>query len=154
MPRPRPPNLHREQNRHRAPTWYVRRGHGPRIRIRAAFGTPEFEVEYRTALDGTPPVEIHNKAAVGSLAWLWERYRETTAWTVLSLATRRQRENIMRGILKQSEPRTRPQSIACTWSPAGIVGRQPQRRLATSSMSCAVFSGGRSTPDTSKPIRR
>jgi integrase len=39
---------------------------------------------------------------VGSLAWLWERYRETTAWTVLSLATRRQRENIMRGVLKQS----------------------------------------------------
>jgi integrase len=30
----------------------------------------------------------------GTLAWLLERYRETTAWTNLSLATRKQRENI------------------------------------------------------------
>jgi integrase len=52
-------------------------------------------------LDGTP-VERRKKAAVGSLDWLWDRYRETTAWTALSLATRKQRENIMRGVLKQS----------------------------------------------------
>jgi integrase len=101
MPRPRPPHLHRETSRHGVTTWYVRRGHGPRVRIRAAFGTPEFEAEYRAALDGTPVVSA-KKAAVGTLQWLWERYRETTAWTVLSLATRRQRENIMRGVLKQS----------------------------------------------------
>jgi len=82
-------------------TWYVRRGHGPRLRIRAAFGTPEFEAEYRAALDGTP-VEHIKKAAVGTLQWLWERYRETTTWTALSLATRRQRENIMRGVLDLS----------------------------------------------------
>jgi len=98
MPRPRPPHLHREESRHGVTTWYVRRGHGPRLRIRAAFGTPEFEAEYRAALDGTP-VEHIKKAAVGTLQWLWERYRETTAWTALSLATRRQRENIMRGVL-------------------------------------------------------
>ena len=98
MPRPRPPHLHREESRHGVTTWYVRRGHGPRLRIRAAFGTPEFEAEYRAALDGTP-VEHIKKAAVGTLQWLWERYRETTTWTALSLATRRQRENIMRGVL-------------------------------------------------------
>jgi len=101
MPRPRPPHLHREESRHGVTTWYVRRGHGPRLRIRAAFGTPEFEAEYRAALDGTP-VEHIKKAAVGTLQWLWERYRETTAWTALSLATRRQRENIMRGVLDLS----------------------------------------------------
>src|SRR5262252_1171681 len=101
MPRPRPPHLHRETSRHGVTTWYVRRGHGPRIRIRAVFGTPEFEAEYRSALDGTT-VERAKKAAVGTLQWLWERYRETTAWTALSLATRRQRENIMVGVLKQS----------------------------------------------------
>jgi integrase len=36
----------------------------------------------------------------GTLAWLFERYRETTAWTYLSAATRRQRENIFAGVLK------------------------------------------------------
>lgn len=79
----------------------MRRGHGPRIRMRAAFGTPEFEAEYRAALDGTP-VGYTKKAVIGTLQWLWERYRETTTWTGLSLATRRQRENIMVGVLKQS----------------------------------------------------
>jgi integrase len=64
-------------------------------------GTSEFEAEYRAALDGTS-IAPTKKATVGSLQWLWERYRETTAWTALSLATRRQRENIMRGVLKQS----------------------------------------------------
>jgi integrase len=39
------------------------------------------------------------KAAVGTLEWLWNCYRETTAWTGLSLATRRQRGNIMRAVL-------------------------------------------------------
>jgi integrase len=48
------------------------------------------------------PAEHTKKAAVGTLQWLWERYRETTAWTDLSLATRRQRENIMRPVLQQS----------------------------------------------------
>jgi integrase len=101
MPRPRPPHLHREQSRHRRVTWYVRRHHGPRIRIRAEFGTPEFEAEYRAALDGTP-IKRTKQEAVGTLQWLWERYRETTAWTALSVATRRQRENIMRHVLLQS----------------------------------------------------
>ena len=34
MPRPRPPTLHRETNRHGKVVWYVRNGHGPRIRIK------------------------------------------------------------------------------------------------------------------------
>jgi integrase len=102
MPRPRPPRLQRQISRHGRAVWYVRRGHGPRIRIRAKFGTPEFEAEYRAALDGTP-IEIGcKKVAVGTLEWLWDRYRETTTWTALSLATRRQRENIIRPVLNQS----------------------------------------------------
>jgi hypothetical protein len=55
MPRPRPPHLHREATRHGRLVWYVRRDKGPRIRIRAEYGTPEFEVEYQAALAGTPP---------------------------------------------------------------------------------------------------
>ena len=43
MPRPRPPHLHREVTRHGTGVWYVRVGKGPRIRIRAQYGTPEFD---------------------------------------------------------------------------------------------------------------
>jgi integrase len=35
----------------------------------------------------------------GSLAWLIQRYRDTTDWTGLSLATRRQRENIFKQVI-------------------------------------------------------
>jgi hypothetical protein len=54
MPRPRPPGLHREVTRHGKTVWYVRIDHGPRIRIHAAFGTPEFQAEYQAALAGQP----------------------------------------------------------------------------------------------------
>jgi integrase len=98
MPRPRPPHLHRETTRHGKLVWYVRIGKGSRIRIKADFGTPEFEAEYRAAISGTPAPN-RRKAASGSLAWLIERYRETTAWTDLALATRRNRENHFKQVI-------------------------------------------------------
>src|SRR5712664_2400965 len=99
MPRPRPPHLHREKNRHGNMVWYVREGKGPRIRIKGSYGTPEFEAAYRAAINGESP-QPAGKAAKGSLEWLWMLYRQTGAWTELSMATRKQRENIMRGVLK------------------------------------------------------
>jgi integrase len=98
MPRPRPPHLHREITRHRRAVWYVRIGKGPRIRLRAEFGSPDFDAEYQTALSGRPRPRKAGPRA-GTLAWLLERYRETTAWTTLSAATRRQRENIFKHVL-------------------------------------------------------
>ena len=100
MPRPRPPHLHRQETQHGKTVWYVRVGKGRRIRIRSQFGSPEFEVEYQAALAGVPTRQSNQHPATGSLAWLVERYRETTAWTNLSLATRRQRENILRHVLE------------------------------------------------------
>ncbi|HYN25993.1 MAG TPA: hypothetical protein VES69_13210, partial [Pyrinomonadaceae bacterium] len=47
-------------------------------------------------------LQTPRKAATGSLTWLWDRYRETGAWCVLSGATRRQRENIMLHVLKEN----------------------------------------------------
>jgi len=85
-------------NRHGTVVWYVRVGKGPRIRIKAAYGTPEFEEAYRAALNGDSP-RAAGKAVKGSLAWLWMLYRQTGAWTELSLATRKQRERIMRQVL-------------------------------------------------------
>ena len=103
MPKPRPPHLQREVTRHGMTVWYVRlERRGPRTRLRAEFGSPEFYEEYNAALLGLS--KRSNKAAAGTLAWLVERYRETSAWTDLSLATRRQRENILRHVLESAGP--------------------------------------------------
>jgi integrase len=98
MPRPRPPHLHREETRHGLVTWYVRRGHGPRIRIKAEYGSEAFWAEYRAALEGAP---LPSKAAKAhTLAWAIDRYRNGSAWAGMSTATRKQRENIFRAVIK------------------------------------------------------
>src|ERR1035437_4869288 len=99
MPRPRPSHLHRETSRHGKTVWYVRVERRQRIRIRAEFGSPDFDAEYQAAVAGTQKPK-KGSPANGSLAWLIERYRETPAWTSLSMATRRQRENILRQVIK------------------------------------------------------
>jgi integrase len=99
MPRPRPPHLLKERNRHGDTVWYVRKGDGPRIRIRGEYDSPEFKAAYQAAVTGTSITDAAPKARTASLQWLWDRYRESTAWAELSIATRRQRENIMRSVL-------------------------------------------------------
>ena len=82
MPRPRPPYLHRETTRHGSAVWYVRVGKGPRIRLRAEFGSPDFDAEYRAAILGEAPA-AKAEAPPGTLAWLIDRYREVEAWSSL-----------------------------------------------------------------------
>lgn len=106
MPRPRPPHLHRQVSRHGKTVWYVRIGKGPRVRIRSDFGTPLFDAQYQAAIEGLPArQDTKDGASTGSFAWLIERYRETGAWTNLSLATRRQRENIFKHVLQSAGSR-------------------------------------------------
>jgi hypothetical protein len=120
MPRPRPPHLHRQVTQHGKTVWYVRIGKGPRIRMRAAFGTPEFDAEYQAAIAGLPVWQTaKDDRATGTLAWLAERYREVGAWTNLSLATRRQRENIFKQVLKTAGK----QSIAKITTASIMAGR-------------------------------
>jgi site-specific recombinase XerD len=101
MPRPRPPHLQRETTRHGKTVWFVRIGKGPRTRLRAAYGTPEFDLEYVAAVKGEP-IGRKPTASAASLQWLWDSYRETGAWAELAASTRRQRENIMLHVLKES----------------------------------------------------
>lgn len=103
MPRPRPPYLHRVITRHGKAVWYVRLGAGQRkrIRLRSEFGTEDFRLEYEAALSGAPQ-STRGAPASGTLAWLIERYREVSARTTLSLATRRQRENIFKHVLESA----------------------------------------------------
>jgi integrase len=101
MPHPRPPYLQRETTRYDKTVWYVRRQrHGLRIRLKADYGTEKFWQEYQAALSGLSPQPT--KVAAGTLEWLVEQYREVPAWTDLSLATRKQRENILRSILEKA----------------------------------------------------
>jgi integrase len=103
MPRSRPPRLQREITRHGRAVWYVRPDHhGGRIRIKAEFGTREFEAEYAAALAGAPLQVASKKAGSGTLKWLWDRYRETTVWSGLAPSTRRGREYVMRHVIEQS----------------------------------------------------
>jgi hypothetical protein len=98
MPKPRPPYLHRQKTRHGQVAWYVRRGHGLRIRIKAEYDSPAFWAEYQAALAGAP--KASKSARAHTLAWGIDRYRESSAWAALSNATRRQSENIYRAVVK------------------------------------------------------
>jgi hypothetical protein len=49
----------------------VRVEHVPRTRLRAAYGTPEFEAEYHAAIRGEI-VSDWRKATHGTLQWLWD----------------------------------------------------------------------------------
>jgi len=69
------------------------------VRIRAKFGTSEFDAEYQAAFSATPR-PVKGAPIAGSLSWLITRYREVSAWTNLSQATRKQRENIFRQVIE------------------------------------------------------
>jgi integrase len=97
MPRPRLPNLHLERKRGRT-VWYVRKGKGPRFRLRAEFGSDAFKAEYDDAIAGRKI--RRGQAMAGSLQWLWDAYRKSDAWKALAPTTRRQRENIMLHVIK------------------------------------------------------
>ena len=101
MPRPRPPYLQREKTRHGRYIWIVRVGKGPRIRIRGEYGSPQFMGAYEAAVRGEPaPDERKAAANPKTLAWLIDRYRDSGAWRDLSVATRRQRDNIFKHVIK------------------------------------------------------
>jgi site-specific recombinase XerD len=108
MPKPRPPHLQRHKTRHGKFVWVVQIDSGPKTRIRGDYGTTEFETAYLAAVSGERP-QAARTASKGSLEWLWLLYRQSGAWLGLSLATRRQRENIMKPVLKSggSEPLSR-----------------------------------------------
>ena len=98
MPRPRPPHLHREVSRHGTVSWVVRVGHGPRVYLREPYGSAEFWAAYHAAVRGdTPPAR--RTASPGTLKWLWERYQTSQDWRGLSLATQRQRLNVMARVI-------------------------------------------------------
>jgi hypothetical protein len=97
MPPKLPPFLHRQFTRHGKPVWYVRRGHGRRIRIPYAYGSAEFLAAYDAALGGR--AKAGKSPPAGTFAWGLNLYRQSQVWGALSPATRRQRDNIFAKIV-------------------------------------------------------
>lgn len=97
MPRKLPPFVTRERTRHGTVVFYFRRGKGKRTRL-PDLGAEGFDAAYRAAMAGDVP-RRRSTANAGSLTWLVDRYRETAAYQGLSLATRRQRDNILKGVI-------------------------------------------------------
>lgn len=101
MPRPRLPYLQRETSRHGRVMWFVRRGAGPRARIHGEYGSPEFMRAYHAAAMGEV-IPAAKKASKSSFEWLLSEYRKSEPWAALSMATRRQRDNIFVRVLKKA----------------------------------------------------
>ena len=99
MPRPRWPYLQKHTTRHGKIAWYVRLPGNALVRLRGEPGSQDFKEAYDAAVRGEP-ARKGSKARSGTMQWLWETYRQTDAWTHLARATRRQRENIMEGVLR------------------------------------------------------
>lgn len=102
MPRPMPPNLYRERNRHGTAVFYVRARKGPRIRIRGEFGSEEFAQNYQNAILGITPPQRGPVRATGTLAWLIACYQDSSAWERLSAATKGQRGHIYKTAINRA----------------------------------------------------
>lgn len=100
MPRKLPPFVVRERNRHGTLVFYFRRGKGPRVRL-PSIDDDGFQDAYEAALSGSPRIR-KRVANTGSIEWLISRYRETSTYMGLSPATRRQRDNIFKGVLDKA----------------------------------------------------
>lgn len=104
MPKPKLPHLYPEITRHKKLVWYVRRGQGPRTRIREEYGTPEFLAAYHAALAGSPAVRKGPGAGKTphTLAWAIDLYRNSPEWTTLAQETRRRRSYILQTIAESA----------------------------------------------------
>jgi site-specific recombinase XerD len=82
--------------------WYVRVGKGPRIRIKATYGSENFQAEYDAAIRGKRRTKPGTRAAPNTVQWLWDSYKQTGDWLQLSKTTRYQRDRIMLRALKDT----------------------------------------------------
>jgi integrase len=92
MPRPRLPYVTLEIGRGNR-FWYFRRDRGLRVRLPGEWGSTEFLAAYHAALAGEAP-QRPPLAATGTLGWLVDTYKESSAWDRLAAATKSQRGNI------------------------------------------------------------
>jgi integrase len=101
MPIQLPPHVHVQRSRHGKVVFYFRRGHGKRTRLPLPTDK-RFEVIYAQCLAGQAPRYEEEKAGVETMAWLVQQWRQSSDWLQTSVATRKQRENILKHVLEKS----------------------------------------------------
>lgn len=99
MPKRKLPFLNYERDRHGVRRYYVRVRHGRRIAIPGEYLSPEFMAAYRDAIAGAPQPSARQPK--GTMNWLVARWRESSDWSEAAMATRRQRENILKHVLEK-----------------------------------------------------
>jgi hypothetical protein len=98
MPRPRLPYVTLEIARGKR-FWYFRRDRGLRVRLHGDYGTPEFLAAYNAALVDQVSPKLGQVNQSGSLGWLVDAYKESSAWDRLAVATKSQRGNIYKVVI-------------------------------------------------------
>lgn len=96
MPKKLPPFVTCERSRHGKVVFYFRKGKGKRTRL-PNLNAPDFDTKYLAALSAIEPPR-RALAGAGSLAWLITRYKDSGAYAALADATKRQRDNILKGV--------------------------------------------------------
>jgi integrase/recombinase XerD len=99
MPRPNPPRLSRDTNRHGNIRWYVRPAGRPKIRLRQEYGTEEFWQAYRDALAGRKPAaDSASPPPNGSFRSLYVKYIASSEFKALDVSTRNWRRRALEAI--------------------------------------------------------
>lgn len=101
MPIKLPPHVHVQRTRHGKAVFYFRRGHGKRTRLPPP-NDKRFEMVYAQCLAGQAPRYEEAKLGADTLGWLVQQWRQSSDWLQTSVATRKQRENILHHVLERS----------------------------------------------------
>jgi integrase len=96
MPKKLRPFVTCERSRHGKVVFYFRKDKGKRTPL-PDLNAPNFDEKYLAALSAIEP-QKRAKAGTGSLTWLITRYKDSGAYAALSEATKRQRDNILKGV--------------------------------------------------------
>ena len=150
MPRQRPPYLNLHRTRHGKIMWFVRRGHGPRIRLLAYYNTREFWAEYRDVLLGVTPARTRAAPRTHSLAWAIEKYRRSSDWATLATAPVSNGRTFLERSRRRQEPQDSPISLMTTLGQGGKIARRLRIRQTTFSKPCGGCSPGPSSTSTSR----
>lgn len=100
MPRKLPPYVNVHRTRYGV-YYYFRKGKGKRVPLPDP-RTDDFLVKYQVAYAASGAAPAKKIPTAGTLEWLIARYRETASYTSFSTATRRQRDNIFKGVVAKA----------------------------------------------------
>lgn len=101
MPKTIPPYVQVQRARGRV-VFYFRKGHGRRTRL-PDLNDPGFDEAYAACLTGAPKPKATGSKK-GTLRWLVEQWKQTSDWMQTSVATRKQRENLLNGSERKPGP--------------------------------------------------